>query len=276
MWSSDLQSGSLARGAGLPAFLSRWAASVPSPALFLRAEIGLRDGEAIEGVERTIRPADGWLAAPAALAEVEAWFLRRLAYQTVGFVTIACLRTGRVAPPRLAIRLESGHPFVVPESALQAEVERLRVMANQFGFRFANLDTIEIPMSVIELVPERLARENVCLPVEFENGRLIVAVTDPMNFELVEKLRFILNREVDFAMAPREQILAALDRYYGEESPGRETAETAPTPEKRRRNMLDQLSQFFLAVRSMTGDAEPTDGDPAPCDWARITFTWID
>jgi hypothetical protein len=189
---------------------------------------------------------------------------------------MACLRTGRVAPPKPAIRLESLDPFVVPKIAMDAEVERLRVMANQFGFQFANLDAFEIPMSVIELVPEQVARENVCLPVEFENGRLIVAVTDPMNFELVEKLRFILNREVDFAMAPRKQILAALDRYYAADSPGRETAETPPTPEKRRRNMLYQLSQFFLAVRSMTSEAEPADSDPAPCDWARITFTWID
>ncbi|AMV19789.1 GspE/PulE family protein [Planctomyces sp. SH-PL14] len=96
------------------------------------------------------------------------------------------------------------------------EADLLRAKAAQFGFQFVNLDTFEIAHSTIELVPESVARENVCLPIEFENERLTVAVIDPMNFELVEKLRFVLNRDVDLVMAPKEQILAGVNRYYGQ------------------------------------------------------------
>ncbi len=96
------------------------------------------------------------------------------------------------------------------------EADLLRAKAAQFGFQFVNLDTIEIPHHVIELVQESVARENVCLPIEFENDRLTVAVIDPMNFELVEKLRFVLNRDVEMVMAPKEQILAGVNRYYGQ------------------------------------------------------------
>ena len=96
------------------------------------------------------------------------------------------------------------------------EADLLRAKAAQFGFQFVNLDTFEISHSVIELVPESVARENVCLPIEFENERLTVAVVDPMNFELVEKLRFVLNRDVEMVMSPKEQILAGVNRYYGQ------------------------------------------------------------
>ncbi|REJ83819.1 MAG: type II/IV secretion system protein [Planctomycetota bacterium] len=88
--------------------------------------------------------------------------------------------------------------------------------AQAFGFGFADLDDKEIPQSVIEMVPESVARENIVIPVGFENERLSVAVTDPMNFEIVEKLRFILNRDVDMLMATKDQILAAINRHYGQ------------------------------------------------------------
>jgi type IV pilus assembly protein PilB len=88
--------------------------------------------------------------------------------------------------------------------------------AAAFGFKFAQLDGMEIAPTVIEMVPESVARENVVLPISFENDRLNVAVVDPMNFEIVEKLRFILNRDVEMLMAPKDQILAAINRHYGQ------------------------------------------------------------
>lgn len=106
------------------------------------------------------------------------------------------------------------------------EADLLRAKAAQFGFQFVNLDTFEIAHSTIELVPESVARENVCLPIEFENDRLTVAVIDPMNFELVEKLRFVLNRDVDLVMAPKEQILAGVNRYYGQGGGGGESVDS--------------------------------------------------
>ena len=37
-----------------------------------------------------------------------------------------------------------------------------------------------------------------------------------MDFETFEKLRFILNRQIEIALAPREAILEAINRYYGQ------------------------------------------------------------
>ncbi|QDU41369.1 Type II/IV secretion system protein [Maioricimonas rarisocia] len=88
--------------------------------------------------------------------------------------------------------------------------------AAAFGYSFVELEGLEIPQSVIELVPESVARENVVIPVSVENERLNVAVNDPLNFEIVEKLRFILNRDVEMVMAPKESILGAINRHYGQ------------------------------------------------------------
>lgn len=85
-----------------------------------------------------------------------------------------------------------------------------------FGFDYIDLDNAEIPHSVIELVPESVARENTCIPLELDGDRLTVAVVDPMNMDLVDKLRFILARDIELKMANKEAIQAAINRHYGQ------------------------------------------------------------
>ncbi len=94
--------------------------------------------------------------------------------------------------------------------------EVMRALAQQHRHDFINLTDISIPESVIELVPESVARENAILPLAEEDGLLKVIVSDPEDFDTIEKLRFILNRKVEIALAPRENILEAINRYYGQ------------------------------------------------------------
>jgi len=90
-----------------------------------------------------------------------------------------------------------------------------RAQASQFGYEFVNLDGMEISPAAIELVPESVARENVVIPIAVEGSALRVAIHDPMNFEVLDKLRFILNRDINVSLAPKEAIHAAINRHYG-------------------------------------------------------------
>jgi len=91
----------------------------------------------------------------------------------------------------------------------------MRALAQEHGLDFVNLKEVVIPPSVVELVPESVARENAILPMSEENGSLKVIVSDPLDYDTREKLRFILNRNVDVALAPRDAILEAINRHYG-------------------------------------------------------------
>jgi type IV pilus assembly protein PilB len=98
--------------------------------------------------------------------------------------------------------------YAEPEDIMKAKAE-------QHGMPFIELREIEIPPSVIELVPESLARENVVMPLAQESGTIRVIMHDPMDFETIDKLRFVLNREIEVALAPKEAIVEAINRYYG-------------------------------------------------------------
>ncbi len=79
--------------------------------------------------------------------------------------------------------------------------EVMRTMAKEHGLDFIDLNEVAIPPSVIELVPESVARENAVLPMAEEDGALKVIVSDPLDFDTFEKLRFILARDVNVALA---------------------------------------------------------------------------
>ncbi|MBM3966622.1 MAG: type II/IV secretion system protein, partial [Planctomycetes bacterium] len=94
--------------------------------------------------------------------------------------------------------------------------EVTQALAEFHRFEYVDLTTIRIPDSVIQLVPESVARENKIIPVSDENDTIKVLVSDPFDIETIEKLRFILNRKVDTALAPQEHIQEAINRYYGQ------------------------------------------------------------
>ncbi len=94
--------------------------------------------------------------------------------------------------------------------------EVVKAMALEHGYEYVNLEEVVIPPAVVELVPESVARENAILPLAEEDGVLRVVASDPDDFETFEKLRFILNCRIEIALAPREAILEAINRHYGQ------------------------------------------------------------
>src|SRR5262249_39331552 len=94
--------------------------------------------------------------------------------------------------------------------------EVMSAMAEFHGLQFVNLAEVTIPASVIELVPESVARENVVLPMAQDNGALKIIMSDPTDFDTVQKLQFILNKDIQPVLAPKEQIVEAINRHYGQ------------------------------------------------------------
>lgn len=91
-----------------------------------------------------------------------------------------------------------------------------RALADFHKMNFVDLAAVRIDDSIIQLVPESVARENTIIPYQEDGDSLVVLVSDPFDLETVEKLRFILNRRIETALAPRETINDAINRYYGQ------------------------------------------------------------
>ncbi len=92
----------------------------------------------------------------------------------------------------------------------------MQALAARDGFEYYDLRDVAIPPAVVELVPESVARENAVIPLAEDDGVLRVLVSDPQDFDTIDKLQFILNRKIEIALATRESILEAINRNYGQ------------------------------------------------------------
>jgi type IV pilus assembly protein PilB len=91
----------------------------------------------------------------------------------------------------------------------------MRVLAKAHRMKFVDLTALTVPAEVVALLPESVARENTIFALAENGGTLRIATSDPTDIDTQEKLRFILNREVEMALAPRDQIVEAINRHYG-------------------------------------------------------------
>jgi len=75
-----------------------------------------------------------------------------------------------------------------------------------------------IPSYAVAAMPAALAREDNVMPVALVGRVLTIAVENPMDFELIDKLRFICNLQVEPVAASANAIRCAVARYYDEAS----------------------------------------------------------
>ncbi|MDA0254493.1 MAG: ATPase, T2SS/T4P/T4SS family [Planctomycetota bacterium] len=91
----------------------------------------------------------------------------------------------------------------------------MKALAKAYRLKFVDLASTEVSEDVVGLLPESVARENTIFPLAESGGALQIATCDPTDIDAQEKLRFILNRDIEMAIAPREQIVEAINRHYG-------------------------------------------------------------
>jgi type IV pilus assembly protein PilB len=75
-----------------------------------------------------------------------------------------------------------------------------------------------ISQEVLDLIPSSVAHENRIVPIQFDGNcnTLTVAMVDPNDFDTVEKLRFITNKNIEPKMATATAMDFAIQRYYPE------------------------------------------------------------
>ena len=107
------------------------------------------------------------------------------------------------------------------EAAFVKEVEVAKALAAQFDLEFINLELPEAQNEIdLSLIPEEIVKKNLVLPMGAQNGRLKLVIHDPMDLELLDLLRFRLNREIVTAIAPRSAIKSFLDKETGATTSG--------------------------------------------------------
>src|SRR5688572_23523943 len=95
-----------------------------------------------------------------------------------------------------AMSQKNGHKFAdaLIKLGYASSEQIIKALALMENYEYIDLKDVPIPPSVVELVPESVARENAVIPLAENDGALKVLVSDPYDYDTIEKLQFILNR----------------------------------------------------------------------------------
>ncbi len=90
----------------------------------------------------------------------------------------------------------------------------LGMIATQFGMQYVHVNADAIDPSVKDIIPSELARKYGVVPVYATDTSVTVALSDPMAYDTVDSLHYVLKRDVDAVIAPRLEVKAAVDKLY--------------------------------------------------------------
>jgi type IV pilus assembly protein PilB len=105
---------------------------------------------------------------------------------------------------------------ILLEKGLLDEETLTKAIAKQFGLEYVNLDRTPIPPEAMKLVPEDLIKRHDILPLGMNNGRLKLIISDPMNLEAMDTVRFRLNVELDCCLANPSKIKSHIEELLEE------------------------------------------------------------
>ena len=81
-------------------------------------------------------------------------------------------------------------------------------------YEFIDLTDIEVPDEAIKLMTAGTARESNVVPISTDGQSVKLAVADPSDFGMIQKLSFIMNKEIVPVVASLEQIRELIDKVY--------------------------------------------------------------
>ena len=93
-----------------------------------------------------------------------------------------------------------------------------RLLAEQFGLPFVELESTLIRGDAINALPRSFAVRHLIMPVALVDGELQVALADPFDVETLDSIEHVAGLRVRPSIATESEIRRAITRFYGQET----------------------------------------------------------
>ena len=126
-------------------------------------------------------------------------------------------------------------------------------LSKQIDIPCISLLHVDIPRKVLRKLTREVALECRAIPVRIENEQLEVAMVDPTDLEVLEKLERAAGMTVSPLIAPESSIDTMIERCYPEETSGDDTLRAR---EKERRNAPNDPIFWDIVSELESGDLD--------------------
>jgi hypothetical protein len=96
------------------------------------------------------------------------------------------------------------------------EEQIAQALTAQYGFPYLPLTNYDINADVIGIIPARVARQYMLIPVDKIGNNLTIAMSNPLNVQAVEDVEMLSNCNVQVFVSTSSDIRSAIGKYYKE------------------------------------------------------------
>jgi general secretion pathway protein E len=101
----------------------------------------------------------------------------------------------------------------------------LAALSEQLGVPLVAIDGPPVVSTETEALSPRFLRQFRCLPLSRDDHTVTLAMADPLDVETIATVRSCTGLKVDTVLAAEQEILDAIDKYYGESASSRAEAD---------------------------------------------------
>ncbi len=95
------------------------------------------------------------------------------------------------------------------------EPELMDFLGKSYGVPVISIEDHSVDQEVLELIPSEIAIENRLIPLSITGSALTVAMSDPSNLILLDKLNFLTGKNIIPVVVSERSIIDMLTQYYG-------------------------------------------------------------
>lgn len=103
---------------------------------------------------------------------------------------------------------------VLVELGFLDERDRVRCLGKVWGIGYVDLSTTSPKPDALQLLSPQLAKRFKSVPLRVENGKLFVAMANPLDIFIIDEMRLSTGMEIEAMIAIEEDLLAALSAHY--------------------------------------------------------------
>jgi hypothetical protein len=103
---------------------------------------------------------------------------------------------------------------VLVELGFAKEEDIAQSLTAQYGFPYLPLSNYDINPEIIAIVPGRVARQYLLIPIDKIGNNLTLAMSNPLNVQAIEDVELLSGCSVQTFVSTSSDIKRAIEKYY--------------------------------------------------------------
>lgn len=103
---------------------------------------------------------------------------------------------------------------ILVEMGFAKEEDIAQALTAQYGFPYLPLSNYDIDPAVANIIPGRVARQYLLMPIDKIGNNLTVAMSNPLNVQAVEDVELLSGCSVQTFVSTASDIKRAIEKYY--------------------------------------------------------------